>query len=532
MPIRLKSSLSRAGLILFLVLLIGAAHLVWVSLLKAEAQETQSPPLPAQTATFSFHLVQEPHTLNPYLYRSGQTSHFMSNLLRGLYRFDSEMGVIEEGAESCKWKSKKRLECRLNQKVRWSSGRVVTAADYVRGFQALIDPASRAVGAELLFTVQNAQEIYQKKKPPSSLGIRALQPDRLVFQFDQPDPEFLAKLTADAMTPVPEDPVYSVEEPTRFLSNGPYVLTAWKKGQKIQMKPNPHYPFGSEKRPGVDIYFIEDDKTALRLYRQGRLSFLRRLPPHLISEFKNSADLQKINTARIDYIGFGPRLREQASLRQSLALSLNYPELQKIYAATSPIGCPGLPENILPNPPCYQFHRKKAEAIYKKLPAKLKETKWEMAFSRMGGKGPEQGAVWMQQQWKEHLGLEVSLQPEEQGVFLSRLRDRPPDLFRKGVPLLYPSCLAALSTFSSKGPENFIGYNNPKFENLIASWSQAETSTRKNQICQEGFELMMNSYAWIPLGRIEWNFLASPKFRGWSLNEMGQLDLSRLEFVK
>ncbi len=65
---------------------------------------------------------------------------------------------------------------------------------------------------------------------------------------------------------------------------------------------------------------------------------------------------------------------------------------------------------------------------------------------------------------KKNLGWTVELRGQEQAVYLARLRDKPPDVFRKGVSLDRPTCLAALEVFLKGNPENYIALDDPKYE--------------------------------------------------------------------
>ncbi len=474
--------------------------------------------------------MQEPHKLDPALYRSSASSYFFSNIHRGLYRYDNERGLIPEGAKSCNWINPKKLLCRLNSNIRWSDGKSVTAEEYIRGFHHLINPETIAPRANLLFRLKNAKEIYTKKLAPGQLGVSSPQSDQLIFEFAEKDREFIHKLSSNAIIPRRNLKTIQTKDLKTLPVNGPYRVKNWVPGQKLTLEANPYYPFGNKNRPNVDVYFIEDDKTALRFYKSGKLKFLRRLPSGLIDTYKKSPEFLQLPVARFDYIGFGPRLMNRPQLRKAMSLALNYQELKDLYSALGRPGCPSIPARYMDKVPCHKFQLKAAKeafAQYKKGTS-LKGLKF--GFSKMGGEDVRRGMEWIQDQWLKNLGLKTILDPTEQGVYLYQLANSPPDLFRKGVGLDRPTCLAALETFSKKGSENFIRLNNEDYEEIISKLDLERSSKKQKKLCRQAVEILIDNHLLIPMGEIHFSLLVDPRFTGWKLNEMNQLDLTDLRF--
>jgi oligopeptide transport system substrate-binding protein len=154
--------------------------------------------------------------------------------------------------------------------------------------------------------------------------------------------------------------------------------------------------------------------------------------------------------------------------------------------------------------------------------------KFEFQFSKMGGDDIARAAEWFQGQWKKHAGVEVELQGQEQAVYLSGLRVKPPAIFRKGVSLDRPTCLAAVELFEKDHPENYIRLNDPEFEKLVQKLRKSKTESERKKACTAAVAKLLKSERLIPLGEMHFTVLASTKFKGWGLNELNQLDLSHL----
>lgn len=479
-------------------------------------------PAYATAPVFKFHLLTEPLSLDPQRTSASSGNYLFHNLYRGLFSYSRSEGLRPEGALSCA-RSRLRLTCNL-RKMSWSNGAAVTADQYVNSFRRLIDPAQKSPQADVLFALKNAREIWDGKKPSSELGVRARSQRELIFEFAYEDPEFEFRLIHPALSPLPPGGFRSREEGAAMPVTGPYKLAEWKHGAWARLEPNPKYVGGEKSRPSIEAYFIEEDSTALRLFESGKLTFLRRLVAAEIPRFRSRPEFHQIPIARFDYVGFGPALRDQADARTALIQSVEYADFKRLFDSKGDAGCPSLPAAYLDRPACLKFNPVAA----KKAAERAGKPKLTLHFSKMGGDDIARAAEWFQGQWKKNLGWNIELRSQEQGTYLSLLRTSPPPIFRKGVSLDRPTCLAALEIFLKDNPENFIRLDDSRYAELVARLHQSPLPVRK-KACREAVEHLLTLNRIIPLGEIHFTILASTKFAGWELNELNQLDLSRLK---
>lgn len=484
----------------------------------------------ADSEVFSFHLPSEPHSLDPALLSTNDSSYLFANLYRGLYKYHESTGLVPEGAKSCVWKDAKHLRCTLQENLKWSDGTPITHEDYLRAFRRLVSASGKSLGVELLKNIEGALDIHLGRKPLTALGIQSPEKGRLEFSFQTADPDFLYKLTSSILVPVHSEAFPAREQAASAFYNGPYKIGNWQIGKRLHLIPNPNYQGGFNKRPDVDVYFIDEDQTALNLYDQGKLKFLRRLPTLYIDKYRKRSDFLQMPVARFDYLGFGPELQKYPELRTALAYSLDFKELKTLYQALGIPGCPSFSEKFMDRPHCFEFDLKKAKEALAKVPTDVIAKRWKLGFSKLGGDDIKKGAEWFQAQWRKNLGLTVDLEQSEQGVYLNLLRTHPPDLFRKGVGLERPTCLAALETFSRNGPENFLHLELPEYEKIMTKLALAKSEGEQRRLCGEGVQFLLDQRLFIPLGRIHFTMLADPHFKGWRLNEMNQLNLENLQY--
>ncbi len=465
------------------------------------------------SAPFRLHILKEPQNLDPQA-QGSSGSYLLQSLHRGLYKYDNKLGLIPDLAEKCTLSKKKTLlTCNLKKNIKWSDGAKIKASDFVDSVQYLLkNPLISGSGLNLL-SLKNANQFIESKKDFSEVGVTALNEETLQFEFSEAQYEFTFNLIQTPLCPRPKN---------EKQFSGPYQLKEWKKGDRIVLTKNLNYIEGNPNRPDVEFLFINEDTTALKLYEKNQLDFLRRLPTSFYKEWKDKKDFKSFEILRFDYYGFNNSklILEQ---RKALSESLDYLDLQKIYNSIGRPGCAALPESF--------FSKNKIPCLdYSIKDPKQNKISWGkndlvIGFSSQGGDDHRRLAEWLQSQWKSHLGLELKIQAMENKVFLAQIKDNPPAVFRKGVTLDRPTCLAAVETFSKDHSENYLKINSPDYE-MILEQLKIETNPRKAKaLCSKAVKWLLEQYYLIPAGRFDFFTLLKPQFSGLELNLMNQLFL-------
>jgi len=473
---------------------------------------------------FRYHSPQEPAHVDPRLIQDAAGGFFYFNLFRSLYRLDSQLAPVGDLAEHCLTKAL-TIVCTLRKDARYSDGSSIKASHFVFAFRRLFSPVARNV--DLLLSVKNARQILTEKKPVETLGVRAQDDRTLVIDLERQDNEFLLKLTSPVLAPLPSDPPSERSGYSKFPFSGPYAIHSWSSKGPIVLQPNRYYTRGSEHRPPVEILLIDQDSTARQLYDLGKLSFLRRVTTNEIPSLQGRPDFIFRPTLRFDYIGFGPQLKAFKNLRRALTRSLNFPEMQKLYHTPGIVGCPSLPVSFFKSRPCLKMNLPDARAAM----AKVKKSNLPMltlVYPSLLGSDADNGMVWLQAQWKKHLGLDIELQPREFGIFTKMLQTLPPPIFRKGFNLDRPTCIAALEIFTTGHPDNFIQFSDVLYDGMITQLRRSAIK-RHPQQCTKALKYLLDQDLIIPLGELYFAMLASPTFTGWRHTPLNQLDLTELK---
>lgn len=412
----------------------------------------------------------DPPSLNPRL-AFDIHSHILSNLLfEGVTRRHSAGHVVCAAAE--------RIECaqdRLSyhfylRKSWWSNGQEVTAYDFERGWKKALMQSIPGRPQRNLLPIKNIMQVKEGKAPVQELGIRALGARELMMTLDSPCPYLLSLLASPSFFPQWSDD----EEPIVF--NGPFFLSDWVRGKRIELLPNPFYRDQSPLRPGsIEISMIRDPYAAYAQFQQGLIDFIgdpiSPLPPDLLfqPEIQQRLLLKPLN--RVFWVHcncISPPLN-CADLRRALNYAL---DRRAIVEKVFPYQTPHL--SLLP--PQYatlslEDNPKLAEAYLEKSLAELGLSRRELqlTLSHSDLSFDRQLAEELKIQWEELLGIRLELRELSWSAFSTTLERgdfQLAGLFRRDVAHHVLSYLE----FFTNDPDNPYRIENGEYDRLLQAF--------------------------------------------------------------
>ena len=102
----------------------------------------------------------EPETLDTHKTSTVQEFHVLQDMLEGLVAYDMKAKAVPGQAE--KWEVSddgKTYRFTLRDGLKWSNGDPVTAEDFVYSYRRIMDPATGAKYANILYPIKNAEKI-------------------------------------------------------------------------------------------------------------------------------------------------------------------------------------------------------------------------------------------------------------------------------------------------------------------------------------------------------------------------------------
>ncbi|MEU8774838.1 ABC transporter substrate-binding protein [Streptomyces sp. NPDC048606] len=239
---------------------------------------------PADSAVVG--IATEPETLSPLL---GYGKDGNSKIFDGLLTHDADMKLQPALAEALPEVSAdgRTYTFRLRHGVKFSDGEPFTAKDVEFTYRTILDPKTNNASKTELDAVES---------------VTAQGEDRVVFTLKYPYAPF-AERTVLPIAPehvAGRQDVNSGDFTTKPVGTGPYVLTAWSKGEKISFKANPHYWGGEPAVKKFTMAVVKDDDVRATRLRSGELDAAI-LPPNLAKGFAKDTARRTYAAKTFDY---------------------------------------------------------------------------------------------------------------------------------------------------------------------------------------------------------------------------------------
>ena len=384
----------------------------------------------AQKLIWSVEGVNELPGLDPANPQNAQSVQAISLVFGGLVKLDDQLNVVPDGAES--WtvsEDGKTYTFKIRPGLKFADGTAVTAQDFADSINRALQPETASYGASFqLGHIVGAADVAAGAAKEAS-GIKVVDDATLEITLDDNLPYFLAQLTYPVSFVVPQAAIAA--NPSGWTETaygtGPFKVKEWQHNQKLILEPNPNYWAGAPGVSEVELPFFQDSETAYQLYRTGGLDIMgsqqNPIPSARIPEVKDGPDFHSAASFAVRYVGFNNQLApfDNPDVRRAFALAVDKATLANAVlngavAPTDRILPPGFTGSQLP---IKGLAFDAAAARQALVDAGYNESNpFPQVTFTYGVEGDnERVATFLQQQWKENLGVDVVLQPLELATF-------------------------------------------------------------------------------------------------------------------
>ncbi len=457
-----------------------------------------------------------PYTLDP-----GQCAEYVSALVvqqmfSGLVSTAPDLDVVPEVAQ--RWQvleGGRRYRFHLRPDARWSDGTPLTAHDFEYAWKRVLHPATGGIPSELL-AIKGARAFHRGESADADqVGVRALDAGTLDVELEAPVSHFLYVLTAVNACPVPKHVVEAFgatwSDVDHIVSNGPFHLEAWDRGECMRLARNPFYT--GHRRGNVEqvvLHFPHDGSTQdlsapLEQYLRGDLDVLTftdasvhegdRIRRQFAAEYLSAPWLFTL------YLGFvvsRPPF-DDVRLRQALALGADREELAHVilrgmYAPGTggfvPPGMPGHSPQI-----GFPYHPNRARELL-------------ASAGGMAGAGlpvfeglsvpPIDPLITrhLQAQWQENLGIQVTWDLADWPPFQRRLQQAPPHLYLLARFATWPDPSFFLAPHNERHRTRWAS---PAYEELVEKAKHALDQEARLGLLRQADRLLVHEAAIVPL---------------------------------
>ena len=520
--------------------LIAGLALICVLVVAGCSKAPSRPPCPAGQVCLQAGNGSEPVSLDPHKITGTWEDRIVSDLMVGLTQADAAGNAIPGMAE--RWTTSpdgKTWTFYLRDAV-WSDGVPVTAEDFVFALRRIMQPETASEYASLLYFIKNAQPVNEGKAPKEALGARAVSPKVLEIVLEHPAPYILELAKHQTMLPVPKHVVEkwgdAWSQPAHYVSNGPYLLRAWRLGDRVSLAKNPR--FWEAKDVCVDqinYYPTNDAIAAERRVARGELDMNADIQSNRIAYLRTKMPgYVHTNTyLGVAYLAFNTAVPAFKDKRVRIALAMSVDRefiTQKLLrGGQTPAYTfvpPGVANYFGAKAPAWaawplekrqiEARRLLAAAGYSpanplKIEIKHRNTPDPMLFMPA-----------VQADWKA-IGVEVGLVQNETQIAYASYRSRDFQVADAAWIADYNDAMSFLYLQqSSTGSQNYGDYKNPIFDALLARADNEPDAKVRADYLARAEAIMLDDASVAPVFFYVNKNLVSPKITGWVDNLVDQ----------
>lgn len=509
---------------------------------QADPPQSTSLPAHARVGVFRLNLGMEPPNLDPAKVDDLTSFSVLTPMLKGLTELDGQMQPRPALAKS--WDVSPdglRYVFHLRPEARWSDGQPVTSADFVYAWHRVLQPQTGAPYAFLLFEIRGAQAYYDgAQRDFSKVGVRAPDAHTLVVELARPIPFFLDLAAHPVLMPVRADRVAAhgerFTEAGNWVSNGAYHLARWAHEERITLVPNPYFYGPPATVSAIEMVMVNDANTSVVMYENDELDFIETttsIPSFDVRRLRQHPDARHAPIHRLNYFGFNTQKApfDDPRVRQAFAHALDrsyYPRLmQSGQIPWSSWISPGLEgENAALG---LQFDPEKAKALLAEAGYPNGRNFPTVTLAYPSQYDLQKEAEIAQYLWKTHLNVPVRLENQEWKVYLSRLEQDPPHLFRLGWFVDYADADSFMGVFVGNSGNNHTGWRNARYDQWVHQARVARDVHRRQALYDQAQRLLLErDTVIVPIYAAEKTWLLKPWVRGFDINALNLPSYDRL----
>ena len=475
----------------------------------------------------------DPITLDPAV--SGEmTSHeYILQMFGGLVRLDDSLKPVPDIAD--RWQVSddgRTYTFYLRRDVSFHDGRQVKADDFKYSWERAADPAtgSKTV-ATYLGDIVGVNEVLVGEAREIS-GVRVINDYKLQVTIDSPKAYFLSKLTYPTAFVVDRANVTLGGEWWRQPNGtGPFKLREWDEDNLLVLERNELY---HGKRAGVDfVIFQLWSGVSMNMYETGQID-VSGVSINYIDKVTDKAghfyqELQVVPELSFFYIGFNVTRPpfDDVNIRRAFTQAVNkdkivsvlFRNMLEVAGGVLPPGMPGYSEDL--SGLGYDVNGAKeliAASRYGDVsglpPITITTSGWGGLISG--------GLEAIIQEWRDNLGVEVSVRQLEPERFLYHLKQEKDEMYYTGWIADYPHPQNFLDILFHTGVENNYGeYSNPEADTLLEMAAVETDYELSLSLYQQAEQRLVSDAACLPLWFGRNYVLVKPYVDEYNLNPMG-----------
>jgi len=363
----------------------------------------------------------------------------------------------------------------------------------------------------------------------SQVAIQALDERTLEVKLNAPTPYFKNLVAFYPLYPVNRRCVETFgtpnwTKPANIVSNGPFCIQFRRIRDRLRLVKNTHYWNAKDVQLNtIDALAIKSETTSLNMYVNGQLDWSPAMPNTIMEQIKARDDFLSAPFLATYFYRLNvdkPPLN-QVLVRRALNMAIH-----KQLICTQIVSAGQMPaRSFVPaqlhnytGPQCGAYDVTRARQLLSEAgyPNGKGFPKIEILYNTSDSH--RELAEFIQQQWKENLGIEVGLRNLEWGTFLSTLKQTEYMVSRSGWIGDYPDPNTFLGMFVTGGANNQTNWSNARFDALIEGAKSEASKSKRREMLEEAEGILMSELPIIPIYFYVSKNLVNPRVKGFSGN--------------
>ena len=475
----------------------------------------------------------DPITLDPAVSAETTSHQYIAQIYSGLVRLDENLETVQDIAE--RWEISQDYRTytfHLRKDVVFQDGRKVTASDFKYSWERACDPTTGSgVAGTYLGDIIGAKDVLEGRAREIS-GVRVVNDLTLEVTINAPKSYFLSKLTYPTAFVVDKVNVAKGEEWWRQPNGtGTFKLKEWQPNNLLILERNEKYYGDTAKLARVEFQLWSG--LPMNMYETGEIDvagvnvlYIDRVTDTdgpFYKELQVTPELSfswiGFNTAKPPFDDVNVRKAFTLALDKDKIISLTFRNLVQRADGILPPGIPGYNEGLVGLG--YDVNRAKELIKQSKYGDVSKLPPITLTTSGYGGliSSTLEAAI---TQWRDNLGVEVTVRQLEPDWFLYHLKEEKDEMFDMGWIADYPHPQDFLDVLFHTGAENnFAEYANPAVDAILEKAGIEADADKSLELYQQAEQMLVDDAAILPLWFGKNYVLVKPYVQGYNLNPMG-----------
>jgi oligopeptide transport system substrate-binding protein len=411
---------------------------------------------------------------------------------------------------------------KLRPGAKWSDGVAVKAADFVYGYQRILDPRLAAPYASFFYTIKGGAAVNaMDPKDPTidaallNLGLKAVDDNTFQITLEAPAGYFKWEASLVLGGPVRKDIVQkfgkdssgtdkwaavAATAPQSVVGNGPYKISEVVPKDHVTLVPNTNY-VGTRSHPTltkITEYYIDDETVAYAKYKSGELDMVP-VPLADTEAARNSPELLKIPQLVIFWVNMNtkkppfdnPKVR--LAITQAIDRDSYVKNIQKGRAIAASTLIPKGMRNYRPDLGTQQsFNAATAKATLASSGVAASALNGVKYMYRSSSPGSKTAAEFFQAQLKTNLGIDVVLDGTDSKTESARFKAgnyQFGDISGWGAD--YPDSQDWFDIFVSGSGNNFSFWSNKAYDDATAAGDAATDNAKRDTAYETASKLLV-----------------------------------------